>query len=345
MEERWDVPMHALDPVPNAVSFPKTLYSSAWSISRHELIAGAAEKLLQNASKTQQRIASILAPLEVTTLASIAGWADEVKRRAPQDGDDADTIAFLKDSRNKHSDTWHFVDLPLDCAEYSKELYPEFTGDEDVVHMIHQAINCLTSGAERFSPLNALRLVVHLVGDVHQPLHVGCSYLRETPSGTQMIVDPKVIAQESLKSDRGGNRLILPLGSKGANLHSYWDSTLGGHPVIGAFSAQSVTDYGDVRRLYALASSDSPQKTETYDLLAVAPAMSENIEQWATASLTCARQAYLGLRIDTPEGQGYRVTWDGKQAYDSRCTPILQERLTTAARNLAHLLMDIFENN
>ena len=328
------------DLVHGAQAFADTLYSSAWNISRHKLIAGASQRLLQDAAKTNDRIVSILAPLGTTELAEIAAWADEVKRRKPREDDDPDTVAFLQDQRNKRSDTWHFVDLPLDCTEYSRNSYPEFTGDEDVVQIIHLAVDCLAGRSNRFSVLNALRLVVHLVGDVHQPLHVGCGYLRESNGSAELIWDPRVIVNESLKSDRGGNRLFLPMGSKGPNLHSYWDSMLGGQVSIGTLAPKPVAHNGDVLRLAGFASSSTANLLGGSGAAVGTLTVAKSIEQWATESLISAREAYKHLEIDAGENSGYRVKWEGKQVYDGRCTPILQNRLAAAARNLAGLLAD-----
>ena len=48
--------------------------------------------------------------------------------------------------------------------------------------------------------LQALKFVVHLVGDIHQPMHAGYAH------------------------DKGGNDFQLQFGNRGTNLHSLWDS-------------------------------------------------------------------------------------------------------------------------
>ena len=48
--------------------------------------------------------------------------------------------------------------------------------------------------------LQALKFVVHLVGDIHQPMHAGYGH------------------------DKGGNDFQLQFGNRGTNLHSLWDS-------------------------------------------------------------------------------------------------------------------------
>lgn len=312
-----------------------TLYSSAWNTSRHELIASASQKLLQDKTAILNRIWAILDPLKTRDLADIAGWADEIKRRKPTADDDPDTVTFLQDERNKRSDTWHFVDLPLNCDKYSRSDFPEFTSDSDIVQMIHLAVNSLAGNSNRFSRLNALRLVVHLVGDLHQPLHVACGYLHEGDGTAEIVRDPEVIKSESLKSDRGGNRLLLPLGPNSPNLHSYWDGKLGGDITITTFGSSEPVMNEEIIRV---AKAASYQVTS----LVATPAQTE-IEAWATESLLAAREAYRNIEIDAAEHAGFRVQWEGKSSYDSRCSPILQGRLTAAARNLAGLLAEVLQ--
>ena len=61
-------------------------------------------------------------------------------------------------------------------------------------------------------------------------------------------------------------------------------------------------------------------------------------EQWANESLLAAHEACLSLRITGQKGSDYKVSWEGKPAYDARCKPIANSRLTGAVRNLAALL-------
>lgn len=53
----------------------------------------------------------------------------------------------------------------------------------------------------------AMRLLIHYVGDVHQPLHATSRFNKDYPSG-----------------DRGGNSFHIPSKFGAKNLHSFWDS-------------------------------------------------------------------------------------------------------------------------
>jgi hypothetical protein len=96
-----------------------------------------------------------------------------------------------------------------------------------VVHILSQAIAVLqgkadaTNNPHGFTKREALFLVAHLTGDIHQPLHVGAVYL----DSNDEFVDPK--SEIDVKSGKaaethGGNWLML--GSH--NLHSLWDTDL-----------------------------------------------------------------------------------------------------------------------
>lgn len=309
--------------------------SEFWAISRHEVIAAAAERYLSK--EAVRAIAGITAPLgEDSPFSRLAGWADTVKRREPKSGDDADTVAFLSDPRNKSNDTWHYVNIPCYADAYDRMKYPRFTRDDDVVQMIAATVRVLTGKSDRFSPLNALRLVMHLVGDVHQPIHVGCGYIDRSTKPAKLVFDAQVAASKKLSHDRGGGRLVLPTGG---NLHSYWDGSLG-----------SVDADIDDDLDFAPSQLRARFVQKLVDMTAALPPVATFVdpgdperwaEQWASDSLATAREAYVSLRITGKKGTDFNVSWEGKAAYDARCKPIANTRLADAVRNLAALLNQI----
>lgn len=340
-----------------------TLYEQEfWGISRHELIAGTSEELLGERAKEEAR--DLLQPLGGGGLASIAGWADRIKRHTPDhENDDQDTIDFLENEDNKDHSTWHFVNLPLDAEKYSRTQYPKFTRPKDVVQTIGACVRVLKGDSQRFSPINALRLLVHLVGDVHQPIHVGCCYLDESGEVARLVRDPAEAEQLNLESDRGGNNIILPVGNNGVSMHSYWDSRLGGsinHIDVNAFgSSTAVSDAAKpnmiattslelkrrfVSKLTAMIAQDAgPEPPGASGAFAAPP--DRWAIRWANKSLAAARNAYHSLEITGPHGNDdhkYDVSWEGRAAYDARCKPIVAEQLKLATKNLAALLNAIW---
>lgn len=113
--------------------------------------------------------------------------------------------------------TWHYVDLPfvLDSVEVPPRPAPAGPAPHDVVGAI---VHNLTLLGDREQPAAdraiALCWVLHLIQDVHQPLHACTLYSARFPDG-----------------DAGGNRFLVtrsPFDARSqTNLHALWDELLG----------------------------------------------------------------------------------------------------------------------
>jgi len=159
----------------------------AWGRQGHAIVAELAQRRLSPAAEAE--VERLLAPEHTRSLADIASWADELR-------DDASREALAKATSKLHyinfrSDDCAYVP-PRDCP-----------GDQCVVGGLDRYVAVL---ADRSQPdalrLEALKFVVHFVGDVHQPLHAG------------------------YRDDKGGNAYQVQFQGKGTNLHSVWDSGL-----------------------------------------------------------------------------------------------------------------------
>jgi hypothetical protein len=300
-----------------------------WGMRRHAAIAEAAMERLQSGA-ARRAIQRLFDESGETSLGEVAEWADKIKT-ADRPRDPA-TERFLADPRNRSRDTWHYVNLPLGLDGYDRERHPEFTRDHDVVQTILAAVEALRNPGPnaRFEEINALRLICHLVGDVHQPVHVGCGYIADARTQqAHLVFSPE--SAIGLGSDKGGGELRLPIGG---NLHGYWDSNLGPDLVPDALAAES-----DAGLVGALAKAGAARGAA--DELPIP----ERVASWATASLVAAREAYKSLRIVRyqPNHKGdYVVEWEGEEAYQRRCEPIVSERMSSAAANLAALLDTIW---
>jgi hypothetical protein len=112
------------------------------------------------------------------------------------------TISTWADrTRDKVTAPWHYVNLPRDanCDYVAPRDCP---GGDCVVGAIEAQVQRLASNAAPAERLEALKYVVHFVGDVHQPLHAGFG------------------------DDKGGNTYQLQAFGRGTNLHAVWDSAL-----------------------------------------------------------------------------------------------------------------------
>ena len=328
-----------------------TLYGKEFfNIERHNLITGTAVRLFS--ANANSRIQEILAPLN-QVFDDQGGWADEIKKTPASRPQDAETAAFFEDPRNKSHKTWHYVYLPLEADGYAEAAGLGFTRETDVVQMIKECVRVLQGASDRFSEINALRLLGHLVGDVHQPLHIGCGFIDDREDPPKFVKNPQIILQHDFKSDTGGNAIALPGAGK---MHSYWDAGLGGlidtidldAPANDGIERDVAADdelkAGLIEKLYRIASrnfvatpADNSEADEADD-----NSVTEWAEQWANGSLAAAGEAYRTLKIVQKTASGFKVSWEGKAAYNERCAPLLRNQMAMAARHLAELLNMIY---
>jgi hypothetical protein len=292
---------------------------------RHAAIATAAAERLQTAN-ARNAIARIFDESGESSLGEAARWADRLKQSdRPRD---PATERFLGDPRNRRHNVWHYVNLPLGLNGYSRQQHPEFTRPDDIVQTILLCIDSLrTPGPRaRFEEITALRWLSHLIGDLHQPVHIGCGFIgKPKTSQAHLVFAPSDAI--GLSSDRGGGDIRLPIGG---NLHGYWDSRLGPDIVPDAINAES-----DDALVRELVNAPAPAALgENADIAG-------RVIGWANESLEDARAAYQSLEITaySPHDDGdYRVNWEGESSYRQRCAPIVSARMSAAAANLADLL-------
>lgn len=331
----------------NAVNSAPLLNELSFTIPRHNLITAAAESLLSPSASG--RISAITSPLNLR-FARFGGWADNIKSNNPPN--DIETQRFLADNDNRNHRRWHYVNLPLGATGYRQAQQLGLTRDDDVVQMIRECVLVLRGNSNRFSAVNSLRLLGHLIGDVHQPLHVGCGFIDESGGVPTIVTDPQRVADERLDSDTGGNDILLP---SSGNMHSYWDGVLGGTldiddvslaSVNSGANAEAADEREQVERLRSLAAGEESFSGES-SLASTLP-VERWAEKWADESLFAAREAYRNIEIVERRNNGFRVSWEGfttqqgRQPYNARCAPILLDRMRKGVRRLADLLNEIF---
>ncbi|SHM31433.1 S1/P1 Nuclease [Cyclobacterium lianum] len=150
--------------------------SFGWGQTGHRVIGQiAAWHLSKKASKN---IEAILGP---ESLAMVSTWMDEVR----------------SDPAYNHLNTWHYLTVKAGQG-YDPDIQ-ESGGD--AYGKTKMVIAALKEGnlSER-QKSEYLRILVHLVGDLHQPLHVGTG------------------------EDRGGNDIRLSYFNESTNLHAVWDT-------------------------------------------------------------------------------------------------------------------------
>ena len=157
----------------------------AWGPQGHRLVAGLADAELS--PEARREVSRLLAGEADPSLVGIANWADELREKDTE--------------LSRRSSQWHYVNIAESDCEYLANR--DCPNGDCVIEAIRKQTAILT---DRRQPLalrrNALKFVVHFVGDVHQPLHAG--YAR----------------------DRGGNDTQINDAGFGTNLHAVWDSRL-----------------------------------------------------------------------------------------------------------------------
>ena len=151
----------------------------AWGKTGHRVVAAIADSQLSGLARAH--VEQILGPGE--SLDEAANWPDEM-RSAPGD--------FWQ----KTATPWHYVTL-------NGIVYDHAPSEGDALEALNRFSKTLQDpAASREDKQLALRFVVHLVGDLHQPLHNGkCC-------------------------DKGGNDVKVTWFGKPTNLHVVWDSQI-----------------------------------------------------------------------------------------------------------------------
>jgi hypothetical protein len=150
-----------------------------WGRDGHAIIAEIAWREMTPAA--QERARQILAGQD---LPAVATWADQVRR----------TEAY------RWTAPMHYVNLPADSASYDHAAHCPDEGC--VVSAVDDFARLLLDEVDDKTREDALKFLIHFVGDLHQPLHAG------------------------RPGDRGGNDVAVRFNARQTNLHSLWDSTI-----------------------------------------------------------------------------------------------------------------------
>lgn len=154
--------------------------SFGWGQIGHRAIGQMAQWHLSRAAEA--RITQILGPVD---LAMASTWMDEIR----------------SDSAYDYASTWHWVTIPAGTT-YNPEIQEPTGNAYEAVQRIIEALKSRELSLKQEQEY--LKMLVHLVGDLHQPLHVGTG------------------------EDRGGNdiRVKWMYESDSSNLHRVWDSDM-----------------------------------------------------------------------------------------------------------------------
>ncbi len=188
-----------------------------WAAEGHVAIAEVAQGML-----TPEVKAKTDAILGKDGLPTVASWLDDVRNALRHSvgplKNDPEARAF--NANFPENGEWHYVNLPVGVSVYS-ETSP-FASKNDIVHAINHCVDVLEGRAADLNPVQALRTLIHLVGDAHQPMHTIAGYY-----DLGDLAHPKLIADGTAAvgrpDDRGANQLFY---GKSLELHAYWDKKM-----------------------------------------------------------------------------------------------------------------------
>jgi hypothetical protein len=154
-------------------------YNYDWGQTGHRTIGEIADNYLS--IKARKQIEKIL---KGKSLALVSSFGDEIK----------------SDSKYRKFGPWHYVNLPKGETKYSEE---NANPNGDLLMAIKKCLEVLKEqNSSRENKEFYLKMLVHFIGDLHQPLHSGRG------------------------EDRGGNDIQVRWFGEGSNLHRVWDSEM-----------------------------------------------------------------------------------------------------------------------
>jgi S1/P1 Nuclease len=313
-----------------------TISGFSWGAAGHRAIAAAAFQRLNPATlKAVSEIMSNSTVPELQTLDTAATWPDDIRLSSiPSHSGilvkNHNPAALDFNSRFATNHLWHFINYPLE-GTYSPNGH--FSSSEDVAHVIGHCIEVLEGTAQgKWSAMHkdeALAWLIHLVGDIHQPLHVGEGFYEFDGNNALLITDPTLAWQNRTHDDSGANDLYY---TKSEEFHAFWDTTM--------VSFVSPNQDQLVQKILDIISAAQFSNGGDYHLWA---------NKWATQSIHAAKEAYsalvtgddnyIGTRRST-HGSQIDITLDTK-GYKTQYEYLVKQQLGLAAFNLSELLNHI----
>lgn len=314
--------------------------AAAWGPDGHQAVGAIADQLIAG-TPTGKKVRQILG----SSLQSAAGWADCARGveghtgswAYPKPGTYKDCALYEKPenlpaligfvNRNasrcggnaghdvcRHK-AYHFTDVAVGHDHYDPAL--PGTGKTDVVHAM-AAVIVVLQGQKSPPPFSitsqreAIRLLTHYIGDLHQPLHVGAIYLDDAGHS----LDPATEQDARAHGTAGGMKINF----EGAKLHEAWDR------IPGSLLKLATGDTGKTEARAVAASPGTPDQW---------PAA------WASETLGKAGQAFKGLSLGPKAVIGSTTAWPASAAEPDyrRAREALQHaQIVKAGARLAALL-------
>ena len=207
----------------------------------------------------------------------------------------------------------HFIDKPFPTDRPNLPAIDP----HNIVKALEDNVEILKTSSDKNAQAQALRFVIHFVGDIHQPLHCAARVSDANPNG-----------------DQGGNlvkiKIVGPDGQlRDSNLHSYWDGGIGAFPRSGPNFAppplSSIAPAAKLARRGNPATNPALKLNEPF-----------NFDAWADESFKIGQTVvYKGI-------QSGKVPTTG---YNQRALRVARQRVAWGGYRLAALLNAIWPNS
>lgn len=274
--------------------------SQGWGAGGHMMTAFIGFKRLNPTAKARamELLAIKINPAAVTAkspdFVNAAHWADDLRPFTAFD-------PFKE---------LHFIDTPFATDGTPLPEVPT----PNIVTALEENVSVLKTSTDKNAQAQALRFIIHFVGDIHQPLHCATRVDSTHPEG-----------------DRGGNQVSIKVPGangklKSTNLHSYWDDGIGSFPPTGANYKPPPL------RLIPIAAAKA---TAGNPATAAGIHLDDpfNFAAWADESTTLAKDvAYKGIRNGSRPNTVYRT----------RSLKAVRQRVAWGGYRLAALLNAIW---
>ncbi|HET9824506.1 MAG TPA: S1/P1 nuclease [Chitinophagaceae bacterium] len=156
--------------------------SFGWGVLGHRIVGEIADSYLTPKAK-----AAIKKILGTESIAMASNWADFIK----------------SDTAYNYMSNWHYLDIDSGLTTTQLQQYLKKDTGSDLYTRINFLVNELRNKQLPMDKRRTyLKLLIHFIGDAHQPLHVGHH------------------------EDQGGNKIKLTWFSTPTNLHRVWDEHL-----------------------------------------------------------------------------------------------------------------------
>jgi len=298
--------------------------AKAWGCEGHQTVALIAKKHLN--PRALAMVEKILRenPIDPT-----------LKRFCPSEGLDpmADAATWADDYRERDPNTagWHFFDIPRGASQNGIDQFCS-SGGCVVSALAEQVAILRTPGVDPKKRADALRYVIHFVGDIHQPLHC------------------------STNNDRGGNCVPVDYfgkhtkltdaqaGAYSPNLHSVWDVDI----------VETIAKGETAEEFAAELDGQFHPRMAAWRRLGV------NFDDWAWESHQEAEHTTYGrlpqkIKVESPvevstcrddgdvSARMLALHEDLEQPYEDASEPVVREQLAKAGVRLAMILNQIWK--